>query len=77
MKIKLLHCQFTGPRKAEITTLHEPSCLSRLFGARMAVGRFVGWCTVWHQLPNHTRVSSEMERILFDFWHKSKWEQDV
>lgn len=77
MKINLLQCQFTAPRRAQITVIEEPSWLSRLFGARETVGQYVGWCTVWRQLPNYTRASSPMERILCDFWEKSKWEQDV
>lgn len=77
MMIELIECRFESERRAKITVKKIPSRLSRWFGAKEKIARYVGWCTTWHQLPGFKRADTAMEIVLCGFWAKSKWEQNV
>lgn len=77
MMIELIECSIEAPRRAKITIKEIPSWLSRLFGAREQTRSYVGWCTVWHELPNFRRADALREETLCDVWAELKWEQGI
>lgn len=59
-----------------LTVEHQPGWLSRvLFRRKPRVRQYVGECTVWHEMPNFTRASSELASVLCRWWRRARYEE--
>lgn len=50
----------------EITLERVPGPIAAFFGARVKTTRFLGSCTVWHEVPTGRRPGTLMEGLIAD-----------
>lgn len=62
-----------------ITVEEVPNWFSKLLGQKPTQSKYIGSSTVWRSYPEGRRQSTNMERLLSDFWagDQIKWKETL